>query len=86
MDKQIEQAIREAMTSNKIFTVVFIKKNGEERKMTARMGVKKGLKTNKPSTVAHIPKYLTVYELSKQQYRNVDVETIKKFKCGSVVL
>ena len=82
----IESEIRKAMKSGKIFTVTFIKKDGTIRNMKARMGVSK-YHVNKPSipsTTAHIPEYLTVFDLVKMQYRTVNVSTITAFKCGKV--
>ena len=79
--------IRSAMKSGKFFNVTFIKKNGTARNMTARMGVKKHHVNTPsiPSTVSHIPKYLTVFDVSIQDYRNVNVDAIIDFKCGAVV-
>ncbi len=96
---QITANIRSAMRSGKLFNVTFIKKNGEVRNMTARMGVKKG-QVNTPgvaSSTAHIPsnkfasdelfvpKYLTVFEMKNDGYRNVNTDAILDFKCGVVV-
>lgn len=79
--------IKSAMKSGKIFNVKFIKKNGDLRDMTARMGVKKHhINTpSVPSTTAHIPKYLTVFDMKIQQYRNVNVDAIIDFRCGIVI-
>ena len=88
MNTVIEESIREAMRSGKIFTVVFLKKDGSERTMTARMGVTKHhVHEGRPSTTAHIPQYLTVFELGKvQAYRTVNVDKITAFKCGAVAV
>jgi len=60
------------------FSVVFIKKNGDERKMTCRLGVKKHLRgSGKPSTTFHIPKYITVFDVNSKGYRNINVKTIQ---------
>ena len=41
------------------------------------IGVKKGLNGNgNGSTTAHIPKYLTIFDVRKHGYRNVNLDTI----------
>lgn len=86
MNNDLFNEIIKAMKSGKIFTIEFTKKDGTLRKMKARMGVTK-YHVNKPpipSTVAHLPQYLTVFDLEKMNYRNVNITKIKKFKCGDV--
>ena len=84
--EDISSHIVEAMKSGKIFSCTFIKKDKSLRKMTARMGVTKHLKTDRASTTAHIPNYLTVFEIGKgkEQYRTINKDTIQSFKCGEV--
>lgn len=76
--------IKEAMKTGKIFSCSFRKKDDSIRHMVARMGVRKHLKTDKPATTAHIPKYITVFEISKNQYRTINIETLISFKCGDI--
>ena len=62
-------------SKGKVFGVTFIKRtNGEERKMNARLGVKKGVTGEglkfDPKQYALIP----VYEMPKQQFRMVNLE------------
>lgn len=78
-------------TKAKFFTIKFTKKDGSEREMVAQVGVTKFLKKDAPicangstNTVAHIAKYMTVYDVQKKQYRNVNMETLSYFKCGEV--
>ena len=59
----------------KFFTVTFKKKDGSIRKLNGRLGVHFGKKLGK-STVAGIPKYLTVYDVQKRAYRNVNTDTV----------
>jgi len=61
------------------FSITFIKVNGDERKMTCRLGVKSHRKNNPgiPSTTAHLPKYITVWDAHKKGYRNINVTTFK---------
>jgi hypothetical protein len=74
-------------TGGSIFSVQFIKKDGSIRDMTCRLHVKKYLKTGKPSTTAHIPKYITVFEMKGEAapvYRNINVETLLTLKANNV--
>ena len=63
----------------KIFSVIFTKKDGSERKMVCRLGVKRYLSGGE-NPVRHIPKYLTVYDIQAKGYRNINFETLKGAK------
>ena len=53
-------------SEDKIFSVVFIKKNGEERKMLARLGVKKGVKGTGHSYKNPLAQpYINVFDMQK---------------------
>jgi hypothetical protein len=65
------------------FTVWFIKKDGTERKMTCRFGVKKHLHGGK-STLDE-SKFFTVYSMADADYRAVSKETVFKVKVGGLV-
>lgn len=84
-------------TKSKYFKVTFVKKNGEIREMTCQTGVKKFLADNPricfngtSNTVAHLPQYIKVYETPNPSkgieggYKNLNLDTITYFKCGSV--
>lgn len=58
------------------FSVRFIKKNGEVRDMRARTGVKKGLKGVGLSFSPRDYGLLPVYDLDKQEYRFVNLNTL----------
>jgi len=67
-------------TNGRFFSVSFIKKDGTERRMVARLGVKKdikgiGLKFN-PSDY----NLMVVYDVHKRAYRMINLSTIFKFK------
>ena len=67
-------------TNGRFFSVSFVKKDGTERRMTARLGVKKnikgvGLKFN-PSD----HNLMVVYDVHKRAYRMINLLTIFKFK------
>lgn len=69
-------------TGGKFFTVTFIKKDGSERVMNARLGVKKYLKGGElkfnPAEMGLIP----VYDMGAKGYRMVNTNTIKNLKIG----
>lgn len=69
-------------TKGKFFTVTFIKKDGSERVMNARLGVKKYLKGGElkynPAEMGMIP----VYDMGAKGYRMVNTNTIKNLKIG----
>jgi len=77
--QQKKEFIRELLgnASGKFFSVKFIKADGDMRLLTGRLGVKKGL-VGGENTVKNIDKYLTVFDTSKKQYRNVNLETVKE--------
>ena len=64
-------------TNGKVFTTVFTKKDGTERKMNCRLGVSKGvtgvgLKFD-PSQYDLLP----VYDMQAKSYRMINLETVK---------
>lgn len=69
-------------TKGKFFTVTFIKKDGSERVMNARLGVKKYLRGGElkfnPAEMGLIP----VYDMGAKGYRMVNTNTIKNLKIG----
>lgn len=67
-------------TNGKFFSVSFVKKDGTERKMTARLGVKKdikgvGLKFNPTER-----NLIVVFDIHKKAYRMINLSTILTFK------
>lgn len=71
-------------TDGKFFSVSFIKKDGSLRDMVGRIDVKKYL-VGGANTTAHIPEYYTVFDINPEKgYRNVNLGSIKHFKCGDV--
>lgn len=67
-------------TNGRFFSVSFVKKDGTERKMTARLGVKKdikgvGLKFNPTER-----NLIVVFDIHKKAYRMINLSTIFKFK------
>lgn len=64
-------------SSGTILSVVFKKKNGDIRKLNGRLEVKKFLKGGE-NTVAHIDKYITIFDLINKGYRNVNIDTVSE--------
>lgn len=60
--------------ANGFVTVTFLKKDGSIRKMNCRMGVTKHLKGGESTLDA--AKYVTVFDMTKGEYRAVNRETI----------
>ena len=71
-------------TNGKFAKIVFKKQSGELREMVFRTGVNKGL-VGGVNKVAHISKYITVYDVANKGYRNVNLETVQSIKCGKVL-
>jgi hypothetical protein len=69
-------------TKGKFFTVTFIKKDGNERVMNARLGVKKYLKGGTLRYDPTLFNYITVFDMGIKDYRTVNANTIKNLKIG----
>jgi hypothetical protein len=69
-------------TNGKFFTVTFIKKDGTERVMNARLGVEVYLKGGQLAYDAEAKGLITVYDMKSKGYRMVNVNTIKYLKIG----
>lgn len=79
--EMIKQAV-----GTRFFSVVFTKKDGSQRKMTARLGVKKYLKGGElkhdPSQLNH----LIVFDMAIKQYRTINFNTIKEIRFKGKVI
>lgn len=65
---------------NKLFAAVFTKKDGTERKMVARLGVKKALRGGTNNVVREDRSYMTVFDMQKKEYRTLNLRTLKEIK------
>ena len=72
------------LVANKIFSVVFTKKDGSDREMVCRLGVTKHLKGGEKSYDSDALNYLTVYDMQAEGYRTINVNTLKKIKVDGV--
>jgi len=68
-------------TNGKFFTVQFIKKNGDLRRMVARIGVKKYLKGGE-NPAKNYDNLIVVFDVQKRAYRMINLDTLINFKCG----
>jgi hypothetical protein len=64
------------MVGSKIFSVEFIKLNGEHRKMVCRLGVKKHLRGGSLSYDARSLNLLPVFDMEKGEYRMINFDSI----------
>ena len=71
-------------TAGKIFTVLFIKKDGTTRKLNCRLGVKRYLHGGN-STTAHIDNLITVYDLKNNGYRNINIDKVIEIRANNKI-
>ncbi len=66
-------------SNGRIFSSVFIKKNGEHRLMNARLKVTKHLKENAKKKPYEPSKYnlICVFDMQKKSYRMVNLDTLQ---------
>ena len=80
------QTIEALVKGGKIFSVTFVKKNGETRVMNARMGVSKGISGSGMKYNARERNLLPVYDMQKGAYRMINANTIKSVRCQGTEL
>lgn len=73
---QTLQVFKAVQKTTKIFTAVFIKKDGSIREMNCKCGVKKHLKGGELKYNAFDKGLLPVFDLKKGEYRMVNLNTI----------
>lgn len=81
----IRTLIRDA--EDKIFSVVFTKKDGTLREMVCRRGVKKGVKGTSKYDVQEADKrndQITVYDMVNKGFRKINVDTIHYIRTNGV--
>jgi hypothetical protein len=69
-------------SGGKIFTVEFVKKDGELRKMNCRREVKKGVKGIGMSYDPEEYSLITVYDLQKAEFRMINKKTLHSLSIG----
>ena len=82
--EQVAEVIS-AISKSAIFSIEFVKVNGELRKMNCRRGVKSYL-TPKPTRQKPTmdEKYITVFDMHKKAYRHINKETTKSIHAARV--
>jgi len=92
MSKQYNRSVISAAmvnTQGRYFSVRFKKKDGSDRQMTARIGVKKYLVGGK-NTTENYPQYITVFETVNPQggggYKNVNLDTVYEIKSSGATM
>ena len=82
--KDILRLLEENRNPNTIFSVVFLKKNGEIRRMNCMLGVKKHLKGGKLKFNPLERGYLVVLDTTKKAYRMINLNTISNITSKGV--
>jgi len=73
------ETLKSVSKGGRIFSVVFTKKDGSQRKMVCRKGVVKHLRGGK-STTKHIKSLVTVYDTQAKGYRSINLKTLTQVK------
>ena len=72
-------------TKGKFFSVEFIKKDGSLRRMTARLGVRKGITGKGMAFNPSEKELMVVWATDKKNYRMINLKTITSLKVNGVV-
>ena len=81
--QNIAELIRE--TKGKFFSVSFVKKDGSIRKMTARLGVRKGITGKGLSFNPAEKDLMVVWATDRKNYRMINLKTISSIKFNGIV-
>ena len=71
-------------TNGKIFSAVFVKKDGEKRKMVCRQGVYKYVKGVGLKFKPEERDLIGVFDMHKHAYRFINVKTLEQIKVGGI--
>jgi hypothetical protein len=71
-----------ASSQGRFFTATFIRKDGTVRVMNARLGVRSS--SGSQPTTAGFEHYLTVYDVKKNGYRTINLNTVSEVKVNGV--
>ncbi len=72
------------MVGNQFFSALFVKRNGEIRKMLCRVGVKRYLKGGEKK--CDYDNLLTVYDVKKRGYRTINLDTLVQLKANGRIV
>ena len=75
-------------TNSRLFTVTFVKSNGEVRTMFAKTRVKRFLskKPNKRKVSNVNENLIHVFDVEKKAYRSFKLDSVIEFRCNKVIL
>lgn len=84
MNNKIEKVklLLEKAKDGKVFAVDFIKKDGTPRTMTARLGVKKGVKGVGKNYNPADYDLLCVFDMQKAAFRTIGLDTVERVTIG----
>ena len=84
MNKLSNKELRELVenTKGRSMKCVFTKANGENREMLCRLGVK--LKLTGTGRTWSKENIITVYDMVKHDYRNINLDTLREIRCGKI--
>jgi hypothetical protein len=71
-------------TKGKFFSVTFVRKDGVLRKMTARIGVRKGVNGKGLAFNPSEKDLMVVWDTGKKEFRMVNLKTINTMKIAGV--
>lgn len=77
-----KQELLKKKLGGKIFTVVFTKKDGTQRRLNGRLGVTKHLRGGNKRFSDVDYNLITVFDLQKKAYRSVKLDKVLSLKCG----
>ncbi len=67
-----------AANNDKFVGVTFTKKDGQKRNLNGSLYVRS--KTGKAPTTAHIPEYLTIYDVKAGGFRTINLDTVESIR------
>lgn len=80
-EKQVLEQIQKLGKDGRFFSVEFVKKDGSNRKMVARLGVTYDSKTGEGMGWDPLSRgYLPVWDAQKKDFRMVTLNTVKKLR------
>jgi len=68
----------------KVFGATFTKKDGTVRVMSCRRGTSTGIKGTGFNHAEASGHYLTVFDMNKKSYRNINIHTLTEIRVGQV--
>ena len=76
-------------TNGMFFSIVFLKKSGEQRTLTVRDGVESKLALPKgqgSNNQEHCSNLITLFDVQAGHYKSVNLDTVTKLSCGNKIV